>query len=63
MAIHQLVHQLVAQAFDVHGAARGKVQEGFLALRRAEQPAGATVVGLDHRLPIEQAETAKAHRG
>jgi len=46
VGIHQLVHQLVAQALDVHGAARGKVQDGFLALRGAEQATGAAVVGL-----------------
>jgi hypothetical protein len=46
VGIHQLVHQLVAQALNVHGAARGKVQDGFLALRGAEQAAGAAVVGL-----------------
>ena len=45
VGIHQLVHQLVAQALDVHGAACGKVQDGFLALRGAEQAAGAAVVG------------------
>ena len=45
-AIDQLVHQLFAQAVDVHGAAGGKVQQRFLALRRAKQATGAAVVGL-----------------
>ena len=36
--LHQLVHQLFAQPFDIHGAAAGKMQQGLLALRRAEQP-------------------------
>ena len=46
VGVHQLVYQLVAQALNVHGAAGGKVQDGFLALRRAEQAARAAVVGL-----------------
>ncbi len=43
-AIHQLLHQLVAQTFDVQRAAAGKMQQGLLALRRAEQAAGAAPV-------------------
>ena len=44
LRVHQLVHQLFTQAFDVHGAALGEVQHGLFALGRAEQAAGAAVV-------------------
>ena len=44
--VHQLVDQLVAQAFDVHHAAAGKVQQRLLALGRAVQATGAAPVGL-----------------
>ena len=40
-AIDELVDELVAQALDVHGAARGEMQQRLLALRGTEEPAGA----------------------
>ena len=46
LLLHQLLHQLVAQAFDVHGPAVGEMQDRLLALRGAEQAAAATVVHL-----------------
>ena len=33
-AIHQLIHQRIAHAIDIHHAARGEVQNGFLQPRR-----------------------------
>ena len=43
-AIDKLVNDLVAQTFDVHRAPSGEVQYGLLALRWAEQAAGAAMV-------------------
>ena len=44
--VHQLVHQLFAQAFDLNRAALGEMQYRLLALGAAKQAAGAAVVGL-----------------
>ena len=44
--LDQLLDQLVAEALDVKRLARRVVFDGFLALRRAEQPADAAVGGL-----------------
>src|SRR5438445_621292 len=46
VALDELVDQLLAQALDIHGAARGEMQQGLLALRLAVQPAGAACCGL-----------------
>ncbi|MNV48038.1 hypothetical protein D3C71_1399270 [compost metagenome] len=40
-AVHQLVHQFLAQAFDVQRLAAGRVPQGLLALGAAEQAARA----------------------
>ena len=40
-AVDQLFDELFAQPFDVHGAARGKVDQRLLALRRAKEAGGA----------------------
>src|SRR5207247_8092405 len=39
VALDELVDQLLAQALANHGAARGEMQRGLLALRLAVQPA------------------------
>ena len=39
--VDQLIDQLVAQPFDIHRAAAGKMQQRLLALRRAHETAGA----------------------
>src|SRR5690606_2733466 len=39
--LHQLLDQLHAETVDVHGGARGEVDDGLHALRAAEQPAAA----------------------
>jgi hypothetical protein len=39
--LDQLVDQLVAEALDVHRAARREMQQRLLALRAADEPAGA----------------------
>src|SRR5437016_64161 len=46
VALDELVDQLLAQALDIHRAARGEMQQGLLALRLAIQPAGAACCGL-----------------
>ena len=44
VCVHQLIHQLVAQAFHLHRATLGKVQDGLLALGAAKQATGTAVV-------------------
>jgi hypothetical protein len=44
--VHQLLHQLVAKAFNFDGAALRKVKNGLLSLRTAEQATGASGVHL-----------------
>ena len=44
--VNKLLHQFVAQVFNVHRTAMRKVQDGLLALGAAKQTAGAAVVGL-----------------
>ena len=44
--LDQLLYQLVAETLDIHGAARGKMLDGLLALRGADQSAGTTRHGL-----------------
>src|SRR5690348_12704584 len=39
--VHELVDELLAQPFDVHGAPAGEVKQSLLALRAAEEPAAA----------------------
>ena len=39
-----MIHKFFAQAFDVHGAPSGKVQQGLFALRRAEQATRTTMI-------------------
>mgnify|MGYP000125443486 CR=1 FL=1 len=56
--VHKLIDQLVAQSFDVHRTSAGEVQQGLLALRRAEQPAGAA----RHRLVLAAHHVRAAHR-
>ncbi len=69
--VHQLIDQLLAQAFDVHGAAAGKVQQGLFALGAAKQAPGAAVIGLAllthggaaaHRAVRRHAEFGRARR-
>ena len=43
--VDQLFDQFVAESFDVHGAPRGEVFDGFLALRFAVQAASAACDG------------------
>ena len=61
-AVDQLIDQLVPQAFDVHRAAAGEMQDRLLALRRAEQPAGAAVVHAA-TLALGRAAADRAHPG
>jgi hypothetical protein len=65
--VDQLVHQLVAQAFDFHSAALGKVQQGLLALGAAEQPTRAAVIDLTglahHRAAADRAMRGHAELG
>jgi hypothetical protein len=58
-AVHQLVDHLLAQALDVEGAAAGEVEQRELALRRADQAAGAAVIG-PARLAHDVAATGRA---
>ena len=44
--VNQLLHQLVAKAFNFHGTALSKVKNGLLSLRTAEQATGASGVHL-----------------
>ena len=71
LAIDQLVDQLVAQALDLDRPALREMQDRLLALRGAEQAAGAAVVGLAllahrlraaHRTVPGMRETARMHR-
>ena len=57
-AVHKLVHQLVAQAVDVQGAAACEVEDRLLALRGAEQAAAAP----RHRLPRRADDARPADR-
>ena len=45
MPVDQLIHELAAQTFDIHGTAVGEVQDGLLALGGAKQAARAAVIG------------------
>ena len=46
VAVHQLLHQLVAEAFHLHRPALSEMQDGLLALRTTEQAPGAAGVHL-----------------
>ena len=63
VALHELVHQLVAEALDVHCTARREVLELLAPLRRAGASAGAARHGLlllaHHRRPADRAARGK----
>ncbi|OQA30542.1 MAG: hypothetical protein BWY57_02785 [Betaproteobacteria bacterium ADurb.Bin341] len=60
--IDQLLNQLVAQTFDIHGAARGEMPKRLLPLRRAVKAARATRHRFVGRLFYRRA-AFRAHRG
>ncbi len=57
-ALDELVHQFVAEPFDVHREARRKMPDRFLALRRAIEPAGAA----RHCFVVSAVDVGTAHR-
>ncbi len=66
IAIHQLFDELVAQSLDVQGAARGKMLDFLLALRRAYSSSGAPrdrLIGLaHHRRSAHRAHAGQRHQ-
>ena len=56
--IDQLVDQLLAQPLDIHRPPAGEMQQGLLALRRAEQAAGTA----RHRLVLATHHMRATHR-
>ena len=56
--VHQLLHYLVTQAVHIHGAAGREVLDRLLALRLAEQAAGAA----GHRLPFQSLHRRATNR-